>query len=169
MVRPTGRIRTGRVRGSLERRSLSDDSACSVERPKGGPAVPEFVNPFSGKVPDRKLTKEELIRAIRLNIAAEHEATHLYMAHAEATDDPLAKAVLVDIANEEREHVGEFMRLLEILTGDEKEWVAHGVAEVDEMAAGLGGGSAGATAEEEDGEEAGGETGSPPSLGSLRP
>ncbi len=100
--------------------------------------MPEFVNPFSGKVPDRKLTKEELIRAIRLNVAAEHEAIHLYMAHAEATDHPLAKQVLVDIANEEREHVGEFTRLLEILTGDEDQWLAQGREEVDEMAANLG-------------------------------
>ena len=68
--------------------------------------MPEFVNPFSGKVPERKLTKEELIRAIRLNIAAEHEAIHLYMAHAEATDHPLAKEVLSDIANEQRAHSG---------------------------------------------------------------
>lgn len=100
--------------------------------------MPEFANPFSGTAPDRKLTKEELIRAIRLNIAAEHEAIHLYMAHAEATDHPLAKEVLIDIANEEREHVGEFMRLLEILTGDEAEWVAEGREEVEEMAAELG-------------------------------
>ncbi len=67
--------------------------------------MPEFLNPFSGVVP-RKLTKEELIRAIRLNIAAEHEAVHLYMAHADATDDQFARKVLTDIANEEREHIG---------------------------------------------------------------
>jgi rubrerythrin len=101
--------------------------------------MPEFVNPFSGKVPDRKLTREELIRAIRLNIAAEHEAIHLYMAHAQATDHPLAKRVLVDVANEEREHLGEFTRLVEILTGDETEWMAHGREEVDELAAELDG------------------------------
>lgn len=100
--------------------------------------MPEFVNPFSGKVPDRKLTREELIRAIRLNIAAEHEAIHLYMAHAEATDHPLAKKVLIDVANEEREHIGEFMRLLQILTGDEETWLAVGREEVDQMAAELG-------------------------------
>jgi rubrerythrin len=97
--------------------------------------MPEFVNPFSGKVPDRKLTHEELIRAIRLNLAAEHEAIHLYMAHAEATDHPLARKVLIDIANEERVHAGEFERLLEILTGDEDRWLAEGREEVDEMAA----------------------------------
>jgi rubrerythrin len=95
--------------------------------------MPEFVNPFSGKVPDRKLTNEELIRAIRLNLAAEHEAVHLYMAHADATDHPLAREVLIDIANEERVHAGEFQRLLEILTGDEDRWLAEGREEVDEM------------------------------------
>jgi rubrerythrin len=97
--------------------------------------MPEFVNPFSGKVPDRMLTHEELVRAIRLNVAAEHEAIHLYMAHAEATDHPLARKVLIDVANEERVHVGEFERLLEILTGDEDRWLAEGRAEVNEIAA----------------------------------
>jgi rubrerythrin len=99
--------------------------------------MPEFADPFSGKIPERKLTKQELIRAIRLDIAAEHEAIHLYMAHADAIDDPLAKKILIDIANEEREHVGEFMRLLEILTGDEAEWLAEGRQEVEEMMAEL--------------------------------
>jgi rubrerythrin len=102
--------------------------------------MPEFVNPFSGRVPDHKLTHEELIRAIRLNVAAEQEAIHLYMAHAEATDHPLAREVLIDIANEERVHVGEFERLLEILTGDEQRYLAEGREEVDEMAAELGAG-----------------------------
>jgi rubrerythrin len=97
----------------------------------------EFTNPFCGNVPERKLTHEELVRAIRLNIAAEHEAISLYMAHAEATEHTLARKVLIDIANEERVHIGEFERLLEILTGDEGEWMAEGRGEVDEMAATL--------------------------------
>ncbi len=118
--------------------------------------MPEFVNPFSGKVPDRKFTKEELIRAIRLNLAAEHEAVHLYMAHADATDHPLAKKVLIDIANEERVHAGEFSRLLEILTGDEAKWLAEGAEEVDEMAAELGSAEAPASGGEE------------PTIGSLK-
>jgi rubrerythrin len=96
--------------------------------------MPEFVNPFSGKVPERRLTHEELIRAIRLDLAAEHEAVHAYRAHADATDHPLAKAVLIDIANEERVHAGEFSRLLSILTGDEDEFLKKGAAEVDAVA-----------------------------------
>jgi rubrerythrin len=97
--------------------------------------MPEFLNPFSGVVP-RKLTKEELIRAIRLNIAAEHEAVHLYMAHADATDDAFARQVLTDIANEEREHIGEFMELLRRLAPDEAEYLEAGRREVVEMAEG---------------------------------
>ena len=100
--------------------------------------MPEFVNPFSGKIPERKLSKGELIRALRLNLAAEHEAVHLYMAHADATDDPLAKKVLIDIANEERVHAGEFTRLIQLLSGDEDDFLAEGAEEVNEMAEELG-------------------------------
>jgi rubrerythrin len=134
--------------------------------------VPEFVNPFSGKVPDRLLTREELIRAIRLDISAEHEAVHLYMAHAEAVDDPLAKAVLIDIANEERVHIGEFGRLLQILSGDEDQWAGEGVAEVDGIAAQLASSqeapAAPAPASGADGRPGAHETGAGSTLGSLR-
>ncbi|UCC67174.1 MAG: demethoxyubiquinone hydroxylase family protein [Armatimonadota bacterium] len=97
--------------------------------------MPEFLNPFSGVVP-RKMTKAELIRAIRLNIAAEHEAVHLYMAHADAVDDALARKVLTDIADEEREHIGEFMELLRRLAPEEAELLEAGRKEVEEMARG---------------------------------
>lgn len=96
--------------------------------------MPDFFNPFSGKIPDRKLTHDELVRAIRLDIAGELEAIHGYMAHADATDNPLAKAVLTDIADEERVHFGELVRLLSILTGNEDEFLKKGTLEVDEKA-----------------------------------
>jgi rubrerythrin len=97
--------------------------------------MPEFVNPFAGMVP-RKLSKSELIRAIRLNIAAEHEAVHAYMAHADATDDELAKKVLTEIADEERVHVGEFMELLRRLAPEEAKFLEEGREEVEELAEG---------------------------------
>jgi rubrerythrin len=96
--------------------------------------MPEFTNPFSGVVPGRKLTDSELARALRLNLAAEEEAVHLYQAHADATDNQLAKKVLLDIADEERVHAGEFQRLLSILLKDEEEFLAEGAEEVDVMA-----------------------------------
>jgi rubrerythrin len=96
--------------------------------------MPEFANPFIGKAPDRKLTAEELVRAIRLDLAAEEEAIHQYMAQADAAENTLASKVLTDIANEERQHAGEFLRLLQILTGDEDKWLADGAAEVNDLA-----------------------------------
>jgi rubrerythrin len=41
-------------------------------------------------------------------ISAEYEAVQLYMQLAESIDDQLAKEVLIDIANEERVHAGDF-------------------------------------------------------------
>ncbi len=96
--------------------------------------MPEFMNPFSGLAPGRKMTKRELTRAIRLSLAAEQEAIHLYEALADATDDALAAEVLQDVADEEREHAGEFQRLLNILLPDEAELMRNGADEVDEIA-----------------------------------
>ena len=62
--------------------------------------MPSFANPFNANV-QRKVSKEELIQAIRLDIAGELEAIYLYDAHVMATDDAVAKAVLSDIRDEE--------------------------------------------------------------------
>ncbi|MFW6110588.1 MAG: ferritin family protein [Thermoproteota archaeon] len=95
--------------------------------------MPEFVNPFVGIIP-KKMDKRELVRALRLSLSAEEEAIHLYEALADATDNQLAKAVLQDIANEEKVHVGEFQTLLNILLPDEEKWLTEGKDEVNEMA-----------------------------------
>jgi uncharacterized protein len=100
--------------------------------------MPEFVNPFVGMVPQQKLSKSELLRGLRLSLSAEEEATHIYEALADATDDALAKAVLHDIANEERVHKGEFQRLISILAPDETVFMDEGRREVDELREGLG-------------------------------
>ena len=47
-----------------------------------------------------QLTSEEVIKGNPVDLAAEHEAVHAYMAHACATDNPVAKAGTIDIANE---------------------------------------------------------------------
>jgi rubrerythrin len=94
--------------------------------------MPDFGNPFSGLAEDRKLTKEELIRAIRFMIAAEYEAVQLYMQLAESIDNKLAMEVLTDIADEERVHAGEFLRLLRELAPDEEKYYKEGAEEVEE-------------------------------------
>lgn len=95
--------------------------------------MPEFGTAFSGLAGGRKLTQEELIRAIRFMVAAEYEAIQIYMQLAESTDNQLAIDVLKDIANEERVHAGEFLRLLKELAPDEEEFYAEGAEEVEEI------------------------------------
>jgi len=95
--------------------------------------MPEFSNPFTVLNADRKLTRGELIRAIRYNIAAEYEAIQLYMQLHDSIDDEFVKKVLVDIANEEKEHAGEFMRVLKHINPEEFEHYKEGEEEVEEM------------------------------------
>lgn len=90
-----------------------------------------FGNPFAGNV-DRKMTKEELIQAVRLDISGELEAIYLYESHYLATDDPLAKEVIGDIRDEEKAHIGELMTLLRHLDPEEKTHFEGGVQEVYE-------------------------------------
>jgi len=94
--------------------------------------MPDFGHPFAGVAKDKKLTDEELIRSIRFMIAAEYEAIQLYMQLAESTDNKLAIEVLKDIADEERVHAGEFLRLLKELSPDEEKFYAEGAEEVEE-------------------------------------
>lgn len=94
--------------------------------------MPEFCSSFSGLASDRKLTHQELVRAIRFMIAAEYEAIQLYMQLAESTDNALAIEVLRDIADEERVHAGEFLRLLHELAPDEQKFYTEGADEVEE-------------------------------------
>ncbi len=95
--------------------------------------MPEFSNPFAVLKSDRKLTEVELVRAIRFMVAAEYEAIQLYQQTAESTDNRLAKEVLVDIANEEKAHAGEFLRLLKELDPEEEKFYKDGYQEVEEM------------------------------------
>jgi rubrerythrin len=95
--------------------------------------MPDFGHSFAGLKNDRKLTEEELIRAIRFMIAAEYEAIQLYMQLAESTDNKLAQDVLKDIADEERVHAGEFLRLLKELAPDEEKFYKEGEEEVEEQ------------------------------------
>ena len=95
--------------------------------------MPGFGAPFSGLANERKLTKQELVRAVRFMVAAEYEAVQMYMQLAESTDNKFAIAVLKDIADEERVHASEFVRLLHHLAPDEAKLYKKGAKEVDEL------------------------------------
>ncbi len=94
--------------------------------------MPNFSNPFKGNKCEKILNENELIRAIRFSIASEFEAIQLYEQLSESITDKTAKAILLDISEEEKEHVGEFLKLLEILSPDEIEAYESGKSEVEE-------------------------------------
>ena len=93
----------------------------------------QFIDPFVVKTPDKFLSQREVERAIRQGISAEHEAVHLYEAIADATDNDLVKAVMQDIANEEKIHAGEFQELLQRLSGEEEGYMNDGAEEVEDI------------------------------------
>ena len=114
-----------------EARGTEDATAEAGRRVKG--AVMAIISdPFVMEVP-RKLTDQELINAIRQDIIGELEAIHEYDAHVQATDNEDAKKGLSDIRDEEREHMGELLELLERLAPDEKGLHDEGREEVREM------------------------------------
>lgn len=95
--------------------------------------MPQFQNSCNVMHCDRKLTKEELIRGIRFNIAAEYEAIQLYEQIKECTDNKLVKTVLTDIVNEERAHAGELLKVLITLDPDEAKFYDIGAHEVEDL------------------------------------
>jgi len=71
-------------------------------------------------------------------VAAEYEAIQLYTQLAESIDNKLAIEVLKDIADEERVHAGEFLRLLKELAPDEERFYVEGAEEVKKAIGKLG-------------------------------
>ncbi len=88
--------------------------------------MPEFASISSIYTPDRKLTKVEILRAIKFAIASEYEAIQLYQQIMESTDNKDVKVVLADVAREEKHHVGELRQLLTILSPEDEAEYQHG-------------------------------------------
>ena len=89
-------------------------------------------DPFVANVP-RQLSKDELMQALRVDIAGELEAIIGYEAHAMSTDDTRVKKVLMHIADEERQHVGELQQLLFMLNPNEQQMVEQGKQAVQQQ------------------------------------
>ncbi|MCD8062284.1 MAG: rubrerythrin [Akkermansiaceae bacterium] len=73
-----------------------------------------------------------MVRAIRFMIAAEYESVQLDTRFAESTDNKRALDVLLGITDEEREHAGEFLRLLQIRAPDEQDFYNEGMGKTNE-------------------------------------
>ncbi len=81
------------------------------------------------KVSEENIDKEIL----RLGMIAELDAINLYEQLAEKTQDKKIKEVLLDIAKEEKTHVGEFQTLLLEKDKEQVEEFEKGKKEVEEL------------------------------------
>ena len=79
---------------------------------------------------DPKDLDKEILRAA---IIAELDAVNLYEQMASMTKNETLKEVLLDIAREEKTHVGEFQALLLKEDSEQEKELAEGKAEVDEL------------------------------------
>ncbi len=82
-----------------------------------------------GKVKKGEIEKEVL----RLAIIAELDAINLYEQMGAMVKDEKIRAVLEDVANEEKTHVGEFLTLLLKLDEKQVEEIEKGKKEVEEI------------------------------------
>ena len=89
-------------------------------------------DPFVANLP-RQLSNEELIQALRVDIAGELEAIIGYEAHVMATTDERVKKVLTHIANEERRHVGQLQQLLFVLNPGEQQYFDQGLQTIQQQ------------------------------------
>lgn len=89
-------------------------------------------DPFIANVP-RQMTADEVIQSLRVDLASEMEAIIGYEAHAAATDDERVKKVLHHIADEERQHVGELLQLMSILSPNDIEQTQKGVQAIQQQ------------------------------------
>ena len=94
-------------------------------------AIFHYFNEDSMK--QNEMSQGDLLRAIRSAIMSEYEAIQLYTSLSDTIQDEIIKAVLIDITNEEKVHVGEFQALLRMLDPVESANYAEGDKEVSDI------------------------------------
>lgn len=82
----------------------------------------------------KKVKKEDLDKEIlRVGMIAELDAVSLYEQLAAMTDDANIKEILLDIAKEEKTHIGEFQTLLLKKDREQAKELEEGKKEVEEL------------------------------------
>ncbi|MEM3407595.1 MAG: ferritin family protein [Nitrososphaerota archaeon] len=81
-----------------------------------------------------KIKKEDIDKEIlRIGMIAELDAVNLYEQLANMTEDENIKEILLDIAKEEKTHVGEFQALLVLNDKEQMKELEEGKKEVKEL------------------------------------
>jgi rubrerythrin len=82
---------------------------------------------------EKSFSKDDIAMALRNDIIAELDAINYYLQQARLETDKKVKKIHLDIANEEKIHLGEFLTLLLKYDPDQKEMIEHGKKEVSEL------------------------------------
>ncbi|KUH34494.1 bacteriocin [Thermococcus celericrescens] len=81
---------------------------------------------------EKPLSKREIAQALRWAIEAELDAISFYEQLAELIEDERIKHIFYDVANEEKEHVGEFLAALLEIDPELGKYMKEGFEEVEE-------------------------------------
>lgn len=90
--------------------------------------IPIELNKIQGENIDKEI--------LRAGIIAEYDAINLYEQMAAMTNNNDLKKVLLDVAKEEKEHIGEFQTLLLGIDKEQAEELESGKKEVEELLGG---------------------------------
>ncbi len=82
-------------------------------------------DPFIATI-SKQLSPQELLQAIRADMAGELEAIIGYEAHAMACNDERVKQILIQIADDEKKHVGQLQQILHMLNPHEQQMFDQG-------------------------------------------
>lgn len=102
----------------------------------GGSAIKRWRNKMMSKIPallekvDKKSIDKEILRA---SIIAELDAINFYEQMADLTSNENIRKILLDIAREEKTHVGEFQAMLLKIDEEQVEELKKGEKEVEEL------------------------------------
>lgn len=99
--------------------------SCNSAIAAGLSKIPIDLEKVSGEDVDKEI--------IRVGIIAEYDAVNLYEQMAAKATDPNVKKVLLDIASEEKIHIGEFQALLMELDPEQVALMKEGEEEIREM------------------------------------
>jgi len=81
-----------------------------------------------------KIKKEDMDKEVlRIGIIAELDAINLYEQLASMTNNETIKKIFLDIAKEEKTHVGEFQTMLLLVDKEQVEELEEGKKEIEEL------------------------------------
>ena len=98
--------------------------------------ISKQLSELMAKVPCKKSPispKRKDMEILRTAIIAEYDAINLYEQMSEAVTNSKIKKVLLDVANEEKVHIGEFEALLEKIDLEHEPNEEKGEKEIEEM------------------------------------